>query len=47
MNISALGFTPLINAIPRAHDHDEYIPSDTFLKGIEIYQKVIYNLGHA
>jgi len=26
------------------HDHDEFINADTYLKGVEIYQKIIENL---
>ncbi|VDM49435.1 unnamed protein product [Toxocara canis] len=41
----SLGFSP-INKTPRlAHDHNEYLEERTFLRGIEIYEKVILKLG--
>ncbi|XP_031625422.1 aminoacylase-1-like isoform X2 [Contarinia nasturtii] len=46
LKISAIGFSPLINTIPKLHDHNEYINVETFLKGIQIYKKIIYNLGN-
>lgn len=29
------------------HDHDEFIHAETYLRGIEIYKKVIANLANA
>lgn len=46
MNISAIGFAPLLNTIPKLHDHNEYINADTYLRGIEIYEKIITNLAN-
>ncbi|KHN77763.1 Aminoacylase-1B [Toxocara canis] len=41
----SLGFSP-INKTPRlAHDHNEYLEERTFLRGIEIYEKIILKLG--
>lgn len=47
MNVSAIGFAPMMNTEFRAHDHNEYLNAETFLKGIEVYTKVIKNLGNA
>jgi aminoacylase len=41
---SALGFSPIINTPILLHDHNEYLPEDVFLHGIEIYVKLIKNL---
>jgi aminoacylase len=29
------------------HDHDEYLQADVYLRGIEIYQKIISNIANA
>ncbi|KAF2880504.1 hypothetical protein ILUMI_25675 [Ignelater luminosus] len=41
LNIPALGFSPMPNTILLAHDHDEYLNMDVFLRGIEIYWQLI------
>jgi aminoacylase len=41
---SALGFSPIINTPILLHDHNEYLPQDIFLHGIDIYVKLIENL---
>lgn len=46
LNISAIGFAPMINTEIRVHDHNEYLNADTYLKGIEVYQKIIPNLAN-
>ena len=40
----AIGFSPIINTPILLHDHNEYLPQDVFLRGIEIYVKLIENL---
>lgn len=45
-NIPALGFSPMPNTIPRAHNHDEYLNANTYLEGIEVYKKIITNLAN-
>lgn len=47
MNISAIGFTPLVNTISRPHDHNEYLNADTYLDGIRTYVKIISSLGNS
>ena len=41
---SAIGFSPIIHTPILLHDHNEYLPQDVFLRGIEIYVKLIENL---
>lgn len=40
----AIGFSPIINTPVLLHDHNEYLPEDVFLYGIEIYTKLLENL---
>ena len=40
----ALGFSPIINTPILLHDHNEHLPVDVFLRGIEIYVQLIENL---
>ncbi len=40
----AIGFSPIIHTPILLHDHNEYLPKDVFLHGIEIYVKLIENL---
>ncbi|EDW04843.1 GH11748 [Drosophila grimshawi] len=44
--IPALGFSPMNNTPVLLHDHDEWIGADTYLKGVQIYQKIISNLAN-
>ncbi|XP_004529660.1 aminoacylase-1A [Ceratitis capitata] len=39
--ISAIGFSPMNNTPVLLHDHDEFLQADVYLKGIEIYTKII------
>lgn len=41
LNIAAYGFSPLMNTPILLHAHDERIHIDTYLKGIEVFEKVI------
>lgn len=43
----ALGFSPMINTPVLLHDHNEYLGQDVYLRGIEIYVKLIENLTNA
>lgn len=45
--IPAIGFSPMINTPVLLHDHDEYLQADVYLKGIEIYKKIIEKIGNA
>ena len=40
----AIGFSPIINTPILLHDHNEYLPQDVFLHGVEIYVQLIKNL---
>lgn len=40
----AIGFSPIINTPILLHDHNEYLPENVFLYGIEIYMKLLENL---
>lgn len=41
IGLPAIGFSPINNTPVLLHDNDEYITVDTFIKGIEIYRKLI------
>ncbi|XP_034185226.1 aminoacylase-1 [Osmia lignaria lignaria] len=41
VGIPAIGFSPMNKTKILLHDHDEYLNKDIFLKGIEIYLKLI------
>jgi aminoacylase len=47
IGIPALGFSPMINTPVLLHDHDEYIQADMYLRGIEIYEKIIESVANA
>jgi acetylornithine deacetylase/succinyl-diaminopimelate desuccinylase-like protein len=44
--VSAFGFCPISEIPVRAHQHDEFLPGDMYLKGIEVYKKIIENIGN-
>lgn len=46
MNIPALGFAPIVNTTMLAHGNNEYLNANVFLFGIEVYEKIIPNLGN-
>lgn len=41
VGVPALGFSPINNTPRLAHDHNEFLNKDIFLRGIEIYQNII------
>jgi len=45
VGIPALGFSPMIHTPILLHDHDEFLNRDIFLKGIQIYVKIIKELS--
>ncbi|XP_011208502.2 aminoacylase-1B [Bactrocera dorsalis] len=47
VGIPALGFSPMNHTPVLLHDHDEFIRADTYLRGIEIYKKIIPKLAEA
>uniref|UniRef100_A0A1I8NET2 N-acyl-aliphatic-L-amino acid amidohydrolase n=1 Tax=Musca domestica TaxID=7370 RepID=A0A1I8NET2_MUSDO len=46
VGIPALGFSPMNNTPVLLHDHDEFLQADIYLRGIEIYTKIIENLAN-
>lgn len=46
VDIPALGFSPMNNTPVLLHDHNEYFNKDVFLKGIEVYCKIIPALAN-
>lgn len=46
LGIPAVGFSPMNNTPVLLHDHDEYLQADVFLRGIEIYRKVIEGIAN-
>ncbi|XP_053949820.1 aminoacylase-1-like [Anastrepha ludens] len=47
IGIPALGFSPINNTPVLLHDHDEFLQADVYLKGIEIYNKIISAIANA
>ncbi|RVE55108.1 hypothetical protein evm_000006 [Chilo suppressalis] len=44
--IPAFGFAPLFNTVQRIHNTNEYINVHVFMRGIEVYEVLIKNLGN-
>jgi aminoacylase len=47
VGIPAIGFSPMNNTPVLLHDHDEFLGADVYLKGIEIYKKIIEKIANA
>jgi len=47
LGLPAIGFSPMINTPVLLHDHDEFLQVDVFLKGIDIYEKLIPAVANA
>ncbi|EDS34121.1 aminoacylase [Culex quinquefasciatus] len=47
VGIPAIGFSPMNNTPVLLHDHDEFLDADVYLKGIDIYKKIIANVANA
>ncbi|CAE8714205.1 unnamed protein product [Polarella glacialis] len=45
LGIPALGFSPMRNCPILLHEHDEYIPIDVFMSGIDVYVTLIAGLA--
>lgn len=41
LGIPAFGFSPINNTPVLLHDHDEFLHANVYLKGIEIYEKIL------
>ncbi|XP_030378115.1 aminoacylase-1 [Scaptodrosophila lebanonensis] len=46
LGIPALGFSPMNNTPVLLHDHDEFLQADVYLRGIEIFKKIIKNVAN-
>lgn len=46
LNIPALGFSPMNNTPVLLHDNDEYLEKHVFLRGIDIYCRIIPALAN-
>ena len=46
VGLPALGFSPINKTPVLAHDHDEFLNEDVFLKGIDIYCQIIPAIGN-
>ena len=42
----SIGFSPMINTPVLLHDHNEYLDESVFLRGVQIYEKLIPNLAN-
>lgn len=46
IGIPAIGFSPMNNTPILLHDNDEFLQADVYLRGIEIYKKIISNIAN-
>ncbi|KAL1500804.1 hypothetical protein ABEB36_006246 [Hypothenemus hampei] len=46
VGIPAIGFSPINNTPVLLHDHNEYLNKDVFLKGIDIYYRIIKDIAN-
>lgn len=46
LGIPAIGFSPMNKTPVLLHDHDEFITSETYLNGIEIYKQLITKVAN-
>lgn len=46
VGIPAIGFSPMNNTPMLLHDNDEFLKADIYLRGIEIYNKIISNVAN-
>ncbi len=44
--IPAFGFSPINNTPVRLHANDEFLNESVFLRGIEIYEMLIWNIAN-
>lgn len=47
VGIPALGFSPLNKTPILLHDNDEFVSADVYLRGIDIYEKLIQKIANA
>ena len=46
LGIPSIGFSAMINEEILLHDHNERLNEKTFLRGVEMYETILGNLGH-
>uniref|UniRef100_A0A914W117 Aminoacylase-1 n=1 Tax=Plectus sambesii TaxID=2011161 RepID=A0A914W117_9BILA len=46
LNYKAIGFSPMINTPQLLHDHNEFLNENVFLRGVDIYAKLIPRLAN-
>lgn len=46
MNVPVIGFSPMNYTPVLLHEHDEYIKASTYIEGIEIYKKILVEIGN-
>lgn len=46
IGLPALGFSPINNTPVLLHDHDEYLGVNTFVRGINIYCKILQKIAN-
>jgi aminoacylase len=46
LGIPAIGFSPMNFTPVLLHDNDEFLKADIYLKGIDIYKKIIPSLAN-
>jgi len=44
LGIEAIGFSPIINTPILLHDHNEFLNERTFLRGVQLYTKILGKL---
>ena len=47
LGLPAFGFSPMAGSEIMLHEHNEYIDTEVFLKGVPIYEKIILDLANA
>ncbi|KAE9545810.1 hypothetical protein FO519_010978, partial [Halicephalobus sp. NKZ332] len=46
LGLRCIGFNTMINTPILLHDHNEFLEEKVFLRGVEIYEKLIENLSN-
>lgn len=46
LGIPAIGFSPIIHTPVLLHDHNEFLPAEVYLKGIEIWKEIILKVAN-
>lgn len=46
VNIPAIGFSPILRTPDLAHENDEFIAADEYLRGIDAYKTVLLRIAN-